>query len=218
MNNILYELTCPHCGQKYTYAIGASDPALNTLPKCCDCCGQTEPIKDYFRMNCLSDEKEGIYTVTNCQAADINQPFGNKQEEGMINEINCDTVVSNKPIMTIVNKNLDPHIFHNPATLINPFTGESLTMAIGEQTVGRDAPIEGPNKGFHNVPKTVSRRHICITTVETGDGYFINLIMNCNNTNHTLLNGKELPAGAIWKLAKGMKLTMGELTVIVEDI
>lgn len=218
MKNIQYELTCPHCGQKYIYDMRAGDPAMNDLPKCCDRCGLSEPIKNYFRMNCIPNEQEGKHTVLDYLNTGKEQNSINKHIIQQKGDNGCNTVVMEKTVMTLVNKAHDPHLFCNPATLINQSTGESLTMSVGEQTVGRMAPVDGPDKGFHDVPRTVSRRHVCITTVETGDGHYVNLIMNSKNTNQTLLNGKELPTGAVWKLAKGMTLTMGELTVIVEDI
>ncbi len=229
MNNTLYELTCPHCGLKYSYDLDAGDPAQNNLSMRCRRCGQSEPIKDYYRMNRLPDNKlHGVNTILNSgvksgiedpltqSANKVGVPNPNdvlEEEEGQYG-----TVLMPKQTMTVIDKISDPYIFRHPATLINPKTGESITMSVGEQIVGRMEPVGSPDKGFHGVPRTVSRRHVCITTTECGDGRFINTIMNCENKNITLLNDKELPAGAVWKMAKGMKLTMGELTVNIEDL
>lgn len=217
-----YQLACPHCGAKYYYEMALGDPATNTIVQQCSRCGQSERVMDYFRMNCVpSEQLQTVRTVLNGSGA-INY-VGNKENVNKTVAMTKERSGTSQgdrpgPVMTEINVETDPHIFRNPATLINPATGESLTMSIGEQTVGRASEEDGPQKGFHFVPYTVSRQHVCITTVECGDGRYVNMIMNCKNLNQTLLDGIELPTGAVWKLGKGMQLTMGELTVRIEDI
>lgn len=226
MNDTIYELTCPHCGLKYTYDRNAGDPEQNALPITCVRCGQTEQICNFYRINRLqTSENIGVKTRLNeypdkpyepecCWPTVYSKMFPSPKHS----EKSYETKLMGQKVMTEINEDNDPHVFRHPATLVNPETGESITMSVGEQIVGRIAPVDGPKIGFHNVPQSVSRRHVCINTVECGNGKFINMVSNCKNKNRTLLNDKELPAGDVWKMARGMTLTMGELTVRIEDI
>lgn len=213
MQTVQYELTCPHCGLKYTYDMEAGDPSLSSLPLRCIRCGQSEPTRDYYRMNCIPQEKPaGVYTTINQLTAN---PGG--QTSPVFSE-DCGTVLMSGTGMTTINKAADPHRFRHPGTLINVTSGESVTLMAGEQVVGRLAKEDGPEKGLSDPTRTASRRHVCITCCECGDGSYIHTVLNRNNKNRTLLDGKLLPAGAIWKMSRGAKLTMGMLEVTIEDI
>lgn len=221
----IYELTCPHCGKKYQYPSEMGNPADNKAVLACERCGLEEFICSYYRINCVMSANSTNKEFVPREMKNVYKKNVKPQDKDVINADKYKTIVADGPIvqpeeelLTAIDLNDDPHIFNNPPTLVNLIDNEEIQLHVGVQIVGRLAPEEGPDIGFNNVDKTFSRRHLKIITVETGNGKFVNTVQNEQNKNRTYLDEQELMQGAIWKIAKNMKLRVGKNEIIIKDL
>ena len=95
--------------------------------------------------------------------------------------------------LTLISVEDDKSLFQHPGTLVELNTDElkKHKLNIGEQTIGRKDPNNGPDIGIVGDIK-MSRRHIHIE-VSQHNGYFVHkLWVDANTKNWTEINGNKL--------------------------
>jgi pSer/pThr/pTyr-binding forkhead associated (FHA) protein len=165
------EIICPKCGNKKRIVGEYED--IKDLILTCPHCHATMKISEVLNHgNKLQKDSlpDNPHTISRTQSAD------------------------DSASMTVISGEDDKSLFEHPGTLVelNTDARKKHKLKIGEQTIGREDPNNGPDIGIVGGDNKMSRRHIHIE-VSQHNGYYVHkLWVDANTKNWTEINGNKL--------------------------